>query len=77
MLASPSLGYGGPTCSTVQQPIRNSFIAENQNNTVRLMMGWRGNQFKSCGSKRIVKCSSGVGSGDFIEGDFVKFDIIK
>lgn len=74
MLASASLGCGGPTCSNIQQPTRNSFIAENHN-TVRLMMGWRGKQCNSDRSKRVVKCSSGMGLGDFIGGDLVKFDI--
>jgi len=75
MLASASLGCGGPTCSNIQQPTRNSFIAENHNNTVRLMMGWRGKECNSDRSKRVVKCSSGIGLGDFIGGDLVKFDI--
>ncbi|CAJ2640550.1 unnamed protein product [Trifolium pratense] len=75
MLASASLRCGGLTCSNVQQPTRNSFIAEKQNNTIRLFVDWRGKQCNSNRTKRVVRCSSGIGLGDFIGGDLVKLDI--
>lgn len=77
MLATSSLGYGGPTSFNVQQPTRSIFIAK-QHNTMVLMMGWRGKHGNSKRSKRVgvVKCS-GIGLGDFIGGDLVRFDIGK
>ncbi|KAJ1422975.1 hypothetical protein SESBI_12748 [Sesbania bispinosa] len=77
MSATASLGYGGPTCLNVhqakkQQPTRNSFIAK-QHNTVG-MMGLRGRHGKTNKRVGVVRCS-GIGLGDFIGGDLVKFDL--
>ncbi|XP_061348756.1 NAD(P)H-quinone oxidoreductase subunit N, chloroplastic [Gastrolobium bilobum] len=77
MSASASLGYGGPTCFNVQQqPIRNSFISKQQHKTVGLMMGCRSRRHGNT-SKRVVgvvRCG-GIGIGDFIGGDLIRFDL--
>ncbi|CAI8597083.1 unnamed protein product [Vicia faba] len=76
MLASASLGCRRPTCCNVHQQTRNGFMAKTQNNNEILMMvDWRGKQCNSKKSNRVVKCSGGVGLGDFIGGDLVKLDI--
>lgn len=87
--ASASLGCGGPTRFNVQQtkPIaRNSFFIANKqhnNNTVGLMMkGWRGRKVLDGNTNKttkrvgvnVVRCS-GIGLGDFIGGDLVRFDL--
>ena len=83
MLGCASLGYGGPTCFIVankqQQPTRNNNIMAKGQNTVGVMMGWRGKHGTGNTSKRVngvVRCS-GIGMGDFIGGDLVRFDLGK
>lgn len=78
MSTTASLGYGGPISFNVhhtkkkqlQQTTMKNLIAK-QHDTV---MGQRERHGFGNTGKRVVRCS-GIGIGDFIGGDLVRFDI--
>ncbi|KAE9591319.1 hypothetical protein Lal_00038632 [Lupinus albus] len=74
MSATASLGYGGPISLIVEPQATKKNLITKQHNNVKVIMGWRRSYGISNTAKRVVRCS-GIGIGDFIGGDLVKFDI--